>query len=119
MRGIWLAIALGFISTSALAEEVCGKLLDAYNEAGKEASLVWAKSVGDGSAARQTMSNVQINSYLVLKLINLQLIIYNKCPAPVEPERYTEYTSQALSCNVEIIKGVKNSPKCDLSTWRR
>lgn len=119
MRWVWLAAATGFVCSSALAQQPCARLLDAYNEAGKQASLTWAEAIGDDSAPRQIMAKTEINSYLLLKLINLQLIIQNKCVAPSEPAEYLEYTSQALACNSAIMNGKKNSKKCDLSTWKR
>ena len=74
MRCVWLAVATTIVS-SAFAEEPCAGLLDAYNRAGKEVSMTWAGTVGDNSTPRHTTANIEINSYLLLKLINLQLLV--------------------------------------------
>ena len=119
MRRVCAAVATFMVSSSALAEEPCAKLTEAYNQAGKQASLTWADTIGDSSAPRKTMSNIEINSYLLVKLINLQLLIQNKCPVPGEAALYIEYPSDALACSSAMTKGEKDSPKCSFSTWKR
>ena len=58
---------------SVQEQDTCTALTRAYESASKLASLSWAEGIGDNSAPRQTMKNIEINNYLLVKQMNLTL----------------------------------------------
>lgn len=97
----------------------CTKLMDAYNAAAKIASSEAARTIGDNSAARATLSATKISNEMVARQMNLILMIQWKCPLPTTPVMTDEFPLDAVKCQTELIKGNSHAPECDTSLWRR
>jgi hypothetical protein len=116
-RAAVVAVAM-CASTSAFAQSACDALQKAIESEIKEAALSSANGLGDNSAPRATMRQIEIANNLSIIQANIALMAQNKCPPRTAPINPGVYLSEALSCSLAILKSEKDPPACDKSTWK-
>lgn len=110
--------AAAFVAAPAFAQSTCDALQLAIEAEIKDAALSSVLGIGDNSAPRATLRQLEIANNLSTIQANLTLMAQNKCPARTAPIIPAVYLSNALDCNIAIMKGEKNAPACDKSTWQ-
>ena len=103
------------------AENSCANYMKAYEQGAKAASLTWAEGVGDDSAPRATMRNVETSHYLIVEQMNLEMMIAAHCPLPTEGASVNPYLTPAIECQTARLKrgSTPNPPECDMTKWTR
>ena len=122
MRKSFILVAFALIFSNhayAQPKDLCSQLMEAYDQSAKSASLSWAQGVGDNSAPRATLRELEISNQLIARQINLTLMIQYKCPLPRTPASSNEYISNAVSCSTALLMNKKSPPECDLKKWKR
>ena len=112
-------IALSLLSLSAplFAQSTCSAFNDAVELQLKKAAQNWVAGVGDNSAPRATLRELETSNALALARMNLDLATLNKCPVRTKPLNPMIYMGEALDCNLQTLKGVKDSPACKMQDW--
>jgi hypothetical protein len=101
----------------------CDSFTKSVEQSLKYIDMVSVDDLTDNSAPRATVSNIKINSELLLISMNLQLARDNGCPARKDPIRTNAYLGSAMKCKTDrlaaSLKGDKSSPAiCDTDSWQ-
>ena len=113
----FIALSLLALSSPVLAQNTCSALNDAVELQLKIAAQSQAEGLGDNSAPRATLRELEISNSLALARMNLDLAALNKCPARTKPLNPSIYLSEALDCNIQMLRGNKDSPACKMQDW--
>jgi len=98
----------------------CGTLMRQYDGASMDLAANFASSVGDNSAPRATLRQMEDANSLATAKIALDLIRDNRCPTPKSAPSMAPYISQALTCSTERMKasGAESPASCDRANWK-
>jgi hypothetical protein len=120
MKYLWAGLILSSATLAFAAPPApknCSELSSAFTTIDKQNALTWTDSLGDNSAPRETnrqlkMLNGQLRQQMLLDALRTQ-----GCPLPNVAAGYMRYLDKALECQTDQLKGVKDTPKCDLKAW--
>ncbi|HYJ31325.1 MAG TPA: hypothetical protein VEW25_13420 [Allosphingosinicella sp.] len=85
----------------------------------------FASSVGDNSAPRATLREMENANDLTIATMTLQLMRDNRCTMPARAPVAAAYMSAALSCATARLRsparaaGEAGPPDCNRDTWTR
>ena len=101
----------------------CESFAQAIEQSLKAIDMAYGDDITDNSAPRATLSNIKVNSQLLLISMNLQLAHDSGCPTRKEPIRTGRYLDAAITCKTDLlaasVKRDKETPaSCNTSTWR-
>ena len=118
MRNNFLALSLLSLCSPLFAQNTCSALNEAVDLQLKKAAQNWVEGVGDNSAPRATLRELETSNALALARMNLDLATLNKCPIRTKPLNPMIYMTEAIECNLQMLKGVKDSPACKMQDWK-
>lgn len=112
------AFLLLTLCSPALAQSTCNALSETVESQLKKSALSWAEGIGDNSVPRATLREIEISNALAIARMNLDLMAYNKCPGRIKPVNPMIYMNEALDCNLQRLKEVKDAPACNMQDWK-
>lgn len=98
----------------------CATLMRQYDGASMDLAANFASSLGDNSAPRATLRQMEDANSLATAKIAMDLMRDNRCPMPKSAPSMAPYVSQALSCTTDRMKATGNEspPSCDRANWK-
>lgn len=125
----WIIVPRAASAQAAPQTDACSALEAAIEHGLKLIASDDAKSLGDNSAPRATLSQLKINNQTLLISMHLQLMRDNSCPKRKEPIRLGTYMLPALECEnallqlrlgkeVPTIEGSSLPAACDMTKWK-
>lgn len=108
------------VATATAPAGTCGTLMRQYDGASMDLAANFASSVGDNSAPRATLRQMEDANSLATAKIALDLIRDTRCPTPKSAPSMAPYISQALTCSTERMKasGSESPASCDRANWK-
>lgn len=98
----------------------CATLMRQYDGASMDLAANFASSVGDDSAPRATLRQMEDANSLAKAQIAMDLMRDNRCPMPKSAPSIGPYVNQALSCATDRMKASASvSPEsCKRENWK-
>lgn len=98
----------------------CATLMRQYDGASMDLAANFASSVGDNSAPRATLRQMEDANSLATAKIALDLMRDNRCPMPKSAPSMGPYVSQALACATDRMKasGSESPESCKRENWK-
>jgi len=121
---LWIlgaAASLLTLGSPATAQPVAGKcaaLAADYEQIEKAMASRWTDSLGDNSAPRATLREMEDANGLAQAQIILTLMQANRCPLPDHAPSLKRYVTAALACSTARLKGSSEAPECKMETWQ-
>lgn len=100
---------------------VCASLAKDYDDASKDLAANYAAGVGDNSAPRATLREMEDSNTLAQARITLDLMRDHRCPMPKSAPDRVFYLNDALTCATDRLKsgGSAQPPSCNRAIWKR
>lgn len=117
VRMMVVGALLCLASLEARAAPPCDGFDQAIEASLKEIAYQTAMGVADNSAPRESSRQARIANELQLIQIHLDLAARNQCPVRRAPINEAKYLSEALSCQVAIVRGDKDPASCKRESW--
>lgn len=125
MKPAFLIVAAGVplmaLATPAAAQTPaagkCTALAADYDQIEKAMASRWATSIGDNSAPRATLREMEDANALSQAQIILTLMQASRCPLPDHAPSIKRYLSAALACSTARLKGGSDVPECKMESW--
>ena len=120
MTRILLSALLGVVCLLPAArseEAACANFAHVYEESNKAIGAIFAGSLGDTSAPRQTNRELEIINERLQQLIVLQQMRAYGCRFPTETSGGGAYLMKAVECETAMLKGRRDAPECDRDKW--
>jgi len=129
MRGLMILAAVTICGTvpafsqtkpaAPAAAGTCAVLMKTYTDASKSLASNFASSVGDNSAPRATLREMEDANTISLAKIALDLMRDYRCALPKVPPSAGPYLSQALACETAKLKAPsREAPDaCKRENW--
>lgn len=105
-------------ASSQPAAGKCTALAADYDQIEKAMASRWASSVGDNSAPRATLREMEDSNGLAQAQIVLTLMQASRCPLPDHAPSIKRYFSAALACSTARLKSSSDVPECKMETWQ-
>jgi hypothetical protein len=125
MKAVLFVIAAGTpllaYASSASGQPATGKctaLASDYDQIEKAMASRWADSLGDNSAPRATLREMEDANGLAQAQIILTLMQANRCPLPDHAPSLKRYVSAALACSTARLKSSSEAPECKMESWQ-
>jgi hypothetical protein len=101
------------------ATGTCAALMRQYNGASMTLADGFASSVGDDSAPRATLREMENANALATAKIALDLMRDNHCPMPKSAPNITTYATAALTCRTDQMKAAGSGlpESCKRENW--
>ncbi|HEU0099436.1 MAG TPA: hypothetical protein VFQ67_11760 [Allosphingosinicella sp.] len=115
------AASLLFFAAPVSAQTASGKcaaLTADYDQIEKAMASRWSSSLGDNSAPRATMREMEDSNGLAQAQIILTLMQANRCTLPDHAPSIKRYLSAALACGTARLKGGAEVPECKMEAWQ-
>lgn len=93
----------------------CEQLKSLYDDQDKHIALINVRGIGDDSAPRATLRQLQKLEHLLQKQMLLDFMTRKKCKFPDHVS--SQYRLNAIKCGTQILKGNSSHPDCDKSKW--
>lgn len=117
------------LAQPSVTKDTCTLLSDSIELSLKLIASENAQAIGDNSVPRATLSELKINSHLLLINMHMQLMRDNGCPKRKEPVRTGTYLLPALQCQNQMLamrlgrevpkeEGSSLPVGCDMSKWQ-
>lgn len=98
----------------------CAVLMRQYDGASMDLAGGFAESVGDNSAPRATLREMENANALSTAKIALDLMRDNRCPLPKSAPSTATYMNAALTCRTDRFKatGTESPESCKRENWK-
>jgi hypothetical protein len=96
----------------------CTALTSDYDQIEKAMASRWTDSLGDNSAPRATLREMEDSNGLAQAQIILTLMQANRCPLPDHAPSLKRYLSAALACSTARLKSSSEAAECKMETWQ-
>jgi hypothetical protein len=96
----------------------CTALAANYDQVDKAMASRFAEGVGDNSAPRATLREMEDSNGLAQAQIILSLMQANHCALPDHAPSIGRYLSAALACSTARLKGGADPAECKMETWQ-
>ena len=111
-------LALGSPATAQPAAGKCTALAADYDQIEKAMASRSTDSLGDNSAPRATLREMEDANGLAQAQIILTLMQTNRCPLPDHAPSIKRYFSAALACSTARLKSSSEAPECQMESWQ-
>lgn len=107
-------------ASAAAPAGTCATLMRQYDGASMDLAAGFAESVGDNSAPRATLREMENANALSTAKIALDLMRDNRCPMPKSAPSTATYMSAALTCRTDRFKatGTESPESCKRENWK-